>query len=179
MSDIIRNGLYPGIPVSHPNFTGASTGGGITRFHFSIETGANEETAVDNAITAYPAFVQAQEAEAATEAANNAALADMIATFVVTPEAIEYFNALQTSLRNVSNNNAIVIGTAFPAMRTLLQTDAELYNRYLNLLRVSAGINQLTFEGSPTTAQQHNAFTIAQNFANAGMIQMIAGVLFG
>jgi hypothetical protein len=120
--------------------------------------------------------------EAAVEAlagAEQAALADMIATFVVTPEAIAYFNALQQALRDVSNNNSANIGGVFPNMRTLLQADAGLYNRYLNLLRVGKGISQATFQATPTTGEQRDAFDVAWNYANGGMIQMIAGVLFG
>lgn len=141
-------------------------------------TNPADQAAIDATIPTAVANVQAADA---AHAANQAALADMIGTFVVSAAAIEYFNTLQQEIRNVSNNNSIVIGTVFPAMRTLLQDDGTtgLYERYLNLLRVSTGINQATFEGSPTTAQQHNAFTIAQSFANTGMIQMIAGVLFG
>jgi hypothetical protein len=146
---------------------------------FSAEaTNPNDQAAVDAAL---PTVISdLEDAEAAVQA-NQAALADMIATFVVTPEAIAYFNTLQLEIRSVSNNNSILIGAVFPAMRTILQNDGDtnLYQRYLNLLRVTAGISEATFIGSPTTAQQHNAVAVAQDFANAGMIQMIAGVLFG
>lgn len=180
MADIIRNALYPGIPVSHVNFEGASTGDGVTRFHFTGEVGTSENDAVDAAILAYPAYVQAQQDAAAEIAANQASATAMIADFApVSSPVMDKITELQGDIRTAWENNTWDIGDIFPGMRTRLQENTALYTRYLNFLRQGFGISQATFEGSPTVAQQRNSYIAAIIFINTGGYHSLFKVLFG
>jgi hypothetical protein len=182
MSDIIRNALYPGIPVTHPDFTGASTSDGVTRFHFSIVTGVTEENAVDAAIAAYPAYVAAQQAAAATAAANKASASAMITNFdPVSSPVMDKITELQGDIRTAWDNDTWVITDIFPAMRTKLMENAALYKRYRNFLRQGFNISQAEFEGNPTpttVAQQRNCYLAAVMFLNTGGVHSLFKVLF-
>lgn len=175
MSDIVRNAEYPGIQVDHPDSAGASIGDGITRFHFDIETGANEETAVDDAIAAYPAFIQAQEEAAAEAALTKSEVEAMIATFNSGSAATAYFNALQAGLRTVVQNNT-PIANFYPNMLNLLddEDNPNLYQYFLNFCSIFGNLTQANVETPSTDAQRRQVGQLAVLFSVSGAFQVTA-----